>query len=155
MVKISPKPDLKKLEKQIVDLTEALQRERADSVNLRRRVDEERAELGKFYKAMVVRELLPAIDSLERALMHAPKDLKKHNYVKGVQAVIKQFEQVFKQLGVERIKTVGAEFDPKYHEAISVEDKGGKKEVVSAELQSGYKINDEVIRHAMVRVERK
>src|SRR3990167_4384905 len=150
---------IKQLEKQVQELTEALQRERADSVNLRRRVDEERAQLGNFYKAMVVRQLLPALDNLERALMHVPKYLKAHDYVKGVQGVVKQFEQCFKQLGVERIKTVGSEFDPRLHEAISVEDAGcaglpaGRQvEVVCEELQPGYKLGDEIIRHATVRV---
>ncbi|HEX5395346.1 MAG TPA: nucleotide exchange factor GrpE, partial [Candidatus Saccharimonadales bacterium] len=113
---MSKKPNLKDLQKQVGDLTEALKRERADSVNLRRRMDEERAKLGDFYKSMVVRELLPAIDNLERALLHIPKDLKDHDYVKGVKGVVKQFEQCFKQLGVERIKTVGQQFDPRLHE---------------------------------------
>jgi molecular chaperone GrpE len=103
---------------------------------------------------MVVRQLLPAIDNLERALMHVPKDLKNHDYVKGVKGVVKQFEQSFKQLGVERIKTVGQEFDPRYHEAISVEDAGGTVEIVSQELQPGYKLGEEIIRHATVRVKR-
>jgi len=149
---MSKKPTLKDLEQKVGELTEALQRERADSVNLRRRVDDERAKLGDFYKAMVVRELLPAIDNLERALMHVPKDLKNHEYAKGVQGVVKQFEQSFKKLGIERIKTIGQEFDPRYHEAVSVDDAGGKVEVVCEELQSGYKAGDEVIRHAMVKV---
>lgn len=146
------KPSLMQLQKQVDDLTQALQRERADSVNLRRRVDEERAQLGNFYKAMVVRQLLPAIDNLERALIHIPKDLKNHDYVKGVQGVVKQFELCFKQLGVERIKTIGTEFDPRFHEAISVEDAGGHVEVVCEELQPGYKLGNEIIRHATVKV---
>jgi molecular chaperone GrpE len=149
---MSKKPNLKDLQKQVDDLTEALQRERADSVNLRRRTDEERAKLGDFYKSMVVRQLLPAVDNLERALMHTPKDLKGHDYVKGVQGVARQFEQCFKQLGVERIKTVGQEFDPRLHEAVSVEDAGGQVEVVCEELQPGYKLGDEIIRHATVKV---
>lgn len=156
---MSKKSSVAELQNQINDLTEALQRERADSVNLRRRVDEERAQLGNFYKSMIVRELLPAIDNLERAMMHTPKDLKSHDYVKGVQGVVKQFEQCFKQLGVERIKTVGQEFDPRYHEAVSVEDAGGaglpvgrQVEVVCEELQPGYKLGDEIIRHATVKV---
>ena len=82
-------------------------------------------QLGDFYKAMIMRELLPALDNLERALKHVPKDLADHDYVKGVQGVAKQFEDCFAQLGVERIKTVGEHFDPKLHEAISVEDAGG------------------------------
>lgn len=154
MAKKDKKSPANDLQKQVDELKEALQRERADSINLRRRTEEEREKLGVFYKAMVVQQLLPAIDSLERALKHAPKDLAKHDYVKGVHGVAKQFEKIFADLGVERIKTVGEEFDPRYHEAVSLEDEGGKKEVISEELQPGYKIGDEVIRHAMVRVKR-
>ncbi len=149
---MSKKPTLKDLQQKIDELTEALQRERADAINVRRRADEERSKLGNLYKAMVVQELLPAIDNLERALMHVPKDLKNHEYVKGVQGVAKQFEKVFADLGVQRIKTVGQAFDPKYHEAVHMEDGDGTVEVVCEELQPGYKIGDEVIRHAVVKV---
>jgi len=151
---MSKKPSIKDLQQQVDELTEALQRERADAINVRRRADEERAKLAEFYKAMVVQELLPAIDNLERALSHIPKDLKDHDYVKGVQSVFKQLEKAFSELGVKRIKTVGEEFDPRYHEAVSMEDAGGEVELVCEELQPGYKIGDEVVRHAMVRVRR-
>jgi molecular chaperone GrpE len=101
---------------------------------------------------MVLRELLPALDNLDRALKHAPKDLAGHDYVKGVEGVKKQFEDCFAKLGVERIKTVGEVFDPRLHEAVHMEDGDGAVEVVCEELQPGYKIGDEVIRHAMVKV---
>lgn len=143
---------LEKLEQELGELKEALQRERADAINVRRRADEQRSQLGEFYKATVVRNLLPAIDNLERALTHVPKDLKDHDYVKGVQSVAKQFEKVFSDLGVKRIKTVGEEFDPKYHEAVSMEDGNGTVEVICEELQPGYRLGDEIIRHAMVKV---
>lgn len=146
------KPTIKELEGKISELTEALQRERADSMNLRRRTDEEKKRLGEFYKAMVVQQLLPALDNLERALTHTPKDLKDHGYVKGVKSVIKQFEQSFTQLGVKRIKTVGEVFDPRLHEAVYMEEGDGSVEVVCEELQPGYTLGDEVIRHAMVKV---
>lgn len=149
---MNKKPTLAQLQQHITELTEALQRERADAMNVRRRSDEERAQLGNFYKALIVRELLPAIDNLERALKHVPKDLAGHDFVKGVVATLKQFEKILTELGVERIKTVGAPFDPRYHEAVSMEDGDGTHEVVSEELQAGYKIGDEVIRHAMVKV---
>jgi molecular chaperone GrpE len=149
---MSKKPTIKELEQKIGELTEALQRERADAENLRRRTAEEKSRLGEFYKAMVVQELLPALDNLERSFKHVPKDLKNHDYVKGVQAVLKQFEQCFAQLGVKRIKTVGEAFDPKLHEAVQMEDGDGTVEVVCEELQPGYTIGDEVIRHAMVKV---
>jgi molecular chaperone GrpE len=149
---MSKKPTITELQQKIVELTEALQRERADAENLRRRTQEEKSRLGEFYKAMIVQELLPALDNLERALKHTPKDLKGHDYVKGVQGVIKQFEQSLARLGVERIKTVGEVFDPRLHEAVHMEEGDGTVEVVCEELQPGYKIGDEIIRHAIVKV---
>lgn len=140
------------LEKQIAELTNALKHERADSENIRRRHEEQITGLKSHVKAMVVGDLLPAIDNFERALKHVPKDLEHNDYVKGVQGVVKQFEKTLDQMGVERIKTVGEPFDPRYHEAISIEEGKGSKEIISDELQSGYKIDDYVLRHAMVRV---
>ncbi len=140
------------LQKQIDELTEALQRERADSENIRRRHEEQIAGLKTIVKASVVRDLLPVIDNFERALKHIPKELEKNDFVKGVQGIVKQFEKTLTDLGVERIKTVGEAFDPRYHEAVSMEDGYGTVEIVSEELQSGYRLGDEVIRHAMVKV---
>lgn len=149
---MSKKPTTAELEQQVADLTEALQRERADVINVRRRHDEQVTSLKTLVKASVVRDLLPAIDNLERSLKHVPKDLDGHDYIKGVQAVVKQFEKTLADLGVQRIKTVGEVFDPRLHEAISMEEGDGTTEVVSEELQAGYTLGDEVIRHAMVRV---
>ena len=149
-------PDKDKLEQQIAELTEALQRERADATNIRRRHDEQLAQLKTVVKADVIEDLLPAIDNLERALKHTPQDLQDSDYAKGVQGVVKQFEKAFKTIGVERIKTVGELFDPQWHEAVSMDEEGdGSEEVVSEELQAGYRLGDTVIRHAMVRVKRR
>src|SRR5581483_11743194 len=84
--------DIEELQQQIAELTEALQRERADATNLRRRHDEQIASLKNVVKASVVRELLPVIDNFERALRHVPADLESNDYIKGVQGVVKQFE---------------------------------------------------------------
>ncbi len=140
------------IEQKIGELTEALQRERADATNMRRRHDEQMAGIRVIAKAGVIRELLPAIDNLERSLKHVPKELEGNDYVKGVQSVVKQFEKTLKDVGVERIKTVGEPFDPTFHEAVQMEEGDGDTEVVSEELQSGYSIGSEVIRHAMVKV---
>jgi molecular chaperone GrpE len=140
------------LDAQIAQLTEALQRERADAVNLRRRHDEDMANLRLRVKATVVKDLLPIIDNFERALKHVPEDLADNDYVKGVQGVVKQCEKTLADMGVERIKTVGESFNPELHDAVSAEEGDGDTEVVSEELQAGYKIGNDVIRHAMVRV---
>jgi len=140
------------LEQHVASLTEALQRERADATNLRRRHDEEMTSLRTRVKAHVIHDLLPVIDNFERALKHVPADLTDNDYIKGVQGVVKQFEKTLADMGVERIKTVGEPFNPELHEAVSMEEGEGGHEIVSDELQAGYKIGDDVIRHAMVRV---
>jgi molecular chaperone GrpE len=145
--------DTAALEQQIGDLTAALQRERADAMNIRRRHDEQVATLKNVVRASIVRDFLPVIDNLERALKHVPDDLKDNDYVKGIQGVVRQFEKSLSDIGVVRIKTVGEPFDPSVHEAVSMDEDGeGAEEVVSEELQAGYLLGDEVIRHAMVRV---
>ncbi len=138
--------------KQIEELTEALQRERADALNLRRRYEEQIASLQTLAKASVVRDLLPVIDNFERALKHVPEDLAGNDYVKGIENIVKQFERALEQLGVKKIKTVGEPFNPHLHEAISLEEGDGGQEVVCEELQPGYVLGEEVLRHAMVRV---
>lgn len=144
--------DVTALQKQVADLTEALQRERADATNLRRLHNEQIAGLRVSAKVQTVQELLPVIDNFERALKHIPKDLADHDYVKGVQGIVKQFEVTLSNMGVSKIATTGSVFDPNLHEAVSMEEGDGKEEIVSDELQSGYVLGDVVIRHAKVRV---
>lgn len=145
-------PDENTLQQQVEELTNALQRERADAMNMRRQHNEQLANASANAKVHVVRKLLPVIDNFERALKHVPADLEGNDYVKGIQGIVKQFEKTLADLGVQRIKTVGEPFNPHLHEAISMEEGDGDQEVVSEELQSGYTLGDDVVRHAMVRV---
>ncbi len=152
------------LQQQVAELTEALQRERADVINIRRRHDEQIASLRTSVKSHVVKDLLPVIDNFERALKHLPtteraepKDMSPDekqvfDWIEGVKKILLQFEKTLADIGVERIATVGQPFDPNLHEAVSMEEGDGDQEIVTEELQSGYKIGDDVIRHAMVRV---
>lgn len=151
---MSKKPGVKELEQQIGELTEALQRERADAVNMRRQTEEQLSGLKNLVKAQVISELLPAIDNLERALKHVPKELEGNDYVKGVEGTAKQFDKVLSDLGVAKIKTVGEVFNPALHEAVGMEEGEGEVEVISEELQPGYSVDGEVIRHAMVKVKK-
>lgn len=152
--KAAPEPntELEQLQTELQALTTALQHERADAINLRRRHEEEITSLRTRIKAHVLSELLPVIDNFERALKHVPKELADNDYIKGIQGVVKQFEKTLADMGVERIKTVGQPFDPVVHEAVSMEEGEGTREVISEELQSGYRLGDDVIRHAMGRV---
>ncbi|RTK95019.1 nucleotide exchange factor GrpE [Candidatus Saccharibacteria bacterium] len=146
--------ELELLQRQVAELTEALQRERADATNIRRRHDEQLANLKSVLQVSVIESLLPVIDNFERALKHVPEDLADNDYIKGVQGVVKQFEQTLQGLGVKRIATVGEPFNPHVHEAVGVDEGDGEEEIVSEELQAGYQLGDTVIRHAMVKVRR-
>jgi len=141
-----------KAAQQIIELTNALQRERADATNIRRQHEEQIANLRTIVKSNVVRDLLPIVDNFELSLKHLPKDLEGNDYIKGIQSIVKQFEKTLSDLGVERIKTVGEAFNPHFHEAVTMDEGDGTREIVSDELQAGYKIGEDVIRHAMVRV---
>ena len=150
------KPTVAELQQQVADLTDALQRERADVMNVRRQHDAQIGNLHSSVKTNVISDLLPVIDNFERALKHVPADLEGNDFVKGVQGVVKQFEATLANMGVERIKTVGEVFDPQIHEAVSMDEGDGPHEnsveVVCEELQAGYRLGDDVIRHAMVKV---
>ena len=152
---MTKKVDYKEVAEQLVkentELNEALLRERADAMNVRRRAEEDRIKMAGFYKSNVIRELLPVIDNFERSLKHVPKNLETNEYIKGIQGIVRQFEQTLEKMGLRRIATVGQPFDPNLHEAVSAEGEGDN-EIVSEELQSGWQLGDEVLRHAMVRV---
>lgn len=145
--------DLETLSQQIDELQDSLKRERADSENIRRRHEAQLSELKTYVTVDIIRSLLPVIDNMERAQQHVPEDIADSQYVKGVESVLKQFATTLEKLGVERISTAGEEFDPELHEAVSMDDsEGGATEIVTDELQTGYKLDSHVIRHAMVNV---
>ncbi len=152
--KLDYKQIAEQLAKELDEANEQLARERADAMNVRRRAEEDKVRLGSFYKAYTVKELLGFLDNLDRALKHAPAEGTKEwdDWFKGIQSVKKQLDDALIKIGVERIKTVGEKFDPNLHDAVTMEDGDGTEEIVSEELQAGYKVGDEIIRHAMVRV---
>ena len=146
---------LELLEQQVGELTEALQRERADATNIRKRAQEEKSQLRSYVKIQVIEELLPVIDNLELAMAHEPAELADHTWVKGVVQIAKQLESKFADVGIARIlATPGTEFNPELHDAVSMEDGEGEHEIITEELRSGWKVDGTVIRPAMVKVKR-
>ncbi len=139
---------------ELAALTEDLQRLQADFVNYKRRIEDERSQVVTFAKQEVLTQILPVIDNLERALSHMPKELERNDWAKGVSQVAKQVTGQLEQLDVRRIVTVGEEFDPNFHEAVQMEDGDGDREVITDELQAGYILGEQVIRHAIVKVKR-
>ncbi len=135
-----------------VELMADMQRIQADFANYRRRAEEDQMRAVSVGREATISALLPTIDNIDRALMHVPKDLVEHEYIKGLKTVAKQFIKDLEDMGLEKMKTVGKEFDPELMEAVHMEDCEGDKEMEVEELTSGYKLNGQVIRHAMVQV---
>ena len=157
--KKSAKKDNKyiELEQQIGELTQDLQRVRADFENYRKRVDAEKDSARNAGEASAVLKLLPVIDTIERATKHSPADIAEHNWVKGVGSLIKQLDTVLANLELARIPAApGDAFDPEIHDAVQFDDEAeGDHEVIGAELQAGYSYKGVPIRHAMVKVTKK
>ena len=147
--------EIDELNKQVIELTNALQRERADATNVRRRAEEDRLKMATYFKASVIKELLDFIDNFDRALLHAPKtaDKAQSDWIQGLNSIDKQLKSALATLGVERIKTVGEIFDPRIHEAVHMDNNSeGTIEVITEEFKPGYIMDGEVLRHAMVKV---
>lgn len=144
------------LEQQIAEITADLQRTRADFENYRKRVEQEKTAARESGQAAAILKLLPTIDNIERAVMHAPEDIKDHAWVQGIVGLTKQLDKSLENLNLKRIDAeVGTPFNPELHEAIQFdEDAEGDKEVIADVLQSGYILNGMPIRHAMVKVTR-
>ena len=142
------------LEQQIAELTADLQRTRADFENYRKRVEAEKVAARETGKAGAIMKLLPIIDTIERAVVYMPDDLKDHKWAQGISGLVKNLDKALESLDLKRIDAKkGVEFNPDLHEAIQFdEDAEGDKEVIAEELQAGYTLGGSPIRHAMVKV---
>lgn len=143
-------PKLAELEQRLEELTADLQRERADFANFRRRAEEDRARAMQTASELTIKQLLPTLDNLTKVLAHLPVGVREDAWAVGLQESIRATEKTFEQMGVARMGTVGEDFDPNLHEAISHDDTGGH--TVVEEYQPGYTLGDKVLRHAVVKV---
>jgi molecular chaperone GrpE len=145
--------EIDKLQAKVDELTSLLQRERADSDNIRRQNEARVANLKVSVKVDLIKELISFVDDFDRAVAHTPKELAENDYVKGVHSVAKRLDSALAKIGANRINTKQAEFDPEIHDAVTYDENGeGNKEVVIEELVSGWMVDGVVVRPAKVRV---
>lgn len=134
-------------------LLDRLARLQAEFDNARKRAAREQQEFREFAAADVIKNILPVLDSLERALKAAGEGNDLRN---GVELIHRQFLDALQKLGVQPIPATGKEFDPRFHEAIEMVDTNEVEDHhVLDEVQRGYKFKDRLLRPAMVRVARK
>jgi molecular chaperone GrpE len=143
------------LEQQLGELTLDLQRTRADFENFRKRADIEKNMARASGRVSAIEQLLPVIDTIERAIGHTPEELKDNPWALGIIGASKKLEKALTDMGVKRINsTPGTAFNPEFHEAVQFDESDGEHEVIAEELQAGYMLGDDVLRHSMVKVTR-
>lgn len=143
---------LEKANKEIADLKDKYLRTLAEFDNYKKRTLKEKAELILNGSEKTVKAVLPVLDDFERALKDKSDDPKAIK--DGVQMIFNKFVKALESLGVKKIDTDGKDFDTDFHEAVAMVPGMGdeKKGKVIECVQTGYTLNDKVIRHAKVAV---
>ena len=124
------------------------QRAQADFINYKRRSEQEKEEISKFASSVLILNLLPIVDDLERAFNSIPPRLVKLSWVEGIRLIERKLQANLKAQGLSQIEALGEPFDPNFHEA--VRQGKGKDGIVIEEIQKGYKLHDRVIRPTKV-----
>ncbi len=139
------------LEKEKKDNWDRYLRSAADLENLRKRQKREVDDTKFETRGKVLKEMLPVVDNLERAIEHAAAASEdKHPIVEGVQLVLRQFVTAFERLDVHPVDAMGQPFDPNMHEAISQMESDLAPGTVVQVLQRGYKSGDRLLRPTLV-----
>lgn len=143
--------DIADANKQIQELTETAKRAMADLQNYRKQVEKERKDFAAFASAGLLMELLPILDSFNRAFSQVPEEIKNTDWFKGALGIEQQLAAIMKRQGViEMGSQTGKKLDTAIHEPITVGP--GEKDVVIEEFEKGYMLGEKVLRPAKVKV---
>lgn len=131
-------------------------RSQAEIENVRKRFQKDKQDLAKFANEMIIKQLLPVADNLEKAITHTTDENALDALREGIDLTLKSFLDTLEKNGVERVEALNQPFDPNFHEAVSqAENNAVEPGTVVNELQKGYTLNKRLIRPAMVVVSRK
>jgi molecular chaperone GrpE len=138
------------------DYRDRLLRTTAEFENYRKRVERDRAQLAEFASSDILKDVLPLVDDLERALAATPSTdtaAALAAYRAGVELIYRQVLELLRKRGVTPVDAVGVDFDPHVHQAVSQEQSPSHREgEVIEELRRGYRLGDRLLRPAMVKV---
>lgn len=144
---------LEQLKQQAEENHQRFLRAQADFDNYRRRTMKEKEEFAKYASLKLIEQLLPVVDNFERALAVGKDNKDVDALTKGIDMIFRQLDQVLAGEGLKPMETVGAPFNPEYHQAImQVESDEHEEGIVVEEVQKGYMLKDKVLRPAMVKV---
>ncbi|GFP19518.1 molecular chaperone GrpE [Candidatus Hakubella thermalkaliphila] len=144
---------VKQLEAEIADYVDTLKRVQAQFENYKKRIKKEFDTFTQISTHKLVKQLLPVLDNLERALSSAESTDDKGKIIEGVKLIYHQFKEALEKEGLKTIDPAGDRFDPYFHEAImQVESDEHEDNTVVEVFQKGYLINDHLLRPAIVKV---
>jgi molecular chaperone GrpE len=125
----------------------------AEFENYKRLAQRDQREYSRFANEQILKELLPVLDNLERAIKSAKASRNTEALIHGVELTLKQFMEVLSKFGVRPISSVGQPFDPSRHEAVTrIENRDVPENTVVEEYHKGYLLHERVLRPAMVAV---
>ena len=131
-------------------------RSQAEMENARKRFQKDKQDLAKFANDTILKQLLPVVDNLEKAIAHAMDENALDALREGIDLTLKGFLDTLERNGVERVEALNQPFDPNFHEAVSeAENDAVEPGTVVNEFQKGYTLNKRLLRPAMVVVSRK
>jgi molecular chaperone GrpE len=144
---------LQSKDQEIKALSDRLLRLQAEFENFRKRTAKERTEVIKFANEGLLGEIIPVVDSLERAIQSANENVDIENLLEGLRLVRRLLNLLLERAGVKEIHAQGETFNPELHEAISVVESGDHPDnTIVEEVQKGYLLNGRVLRPSIVRV---
>jgi molecular chaperone GrpE len=145
---------IEQLEADAKEATNRYLRLAADFDNYKKRVRQDQSETIQLANADLIGKLLPVVDNFHRVIESAPPEVD-DAWLKGIQLTLQQLDELLASQGVSTIESVGQPFDPSLHEAIGHEESDEHPEdTVVSEVRKGYRLNDRVVRPALVRVAR-
>lgn len=144
--------EVETLKATLSETEDRLLRLQAELANIQKRNAKERQDAAKFRSQSLAQELLPVMDSLERALAIEVEDEKSLNLKKGLEMVMNLFTEAFSKEGISQINPIDQPFDPNFHQSIQMQPaaEGQTSDTVVAVVQKGYTLKDRVLRPAMV-----
>jgi len=142
------------LQKEKDEINDKFMRLNAEFVNFKNRLEKEKIELLKYASFSTLEAILPFLDTFDSAIKCEHKNLEECK--KGFKLVYDSLFDILKKEGLEVIKAEGEKFNPEFHEAIGFDNNDKfDNDICTIELQKGYKLKDKILRHSMVKVNKK
>ncbi len=144
--------EVERLRAEVAELKDRMLRERAELENFKRRQARDKSEALRFSNEGLLRDLLPILDNLHRALQHARTSRECEAIANGVDMTLRALADALERHGVKIVEALGRPFDPAHHEAIGQVESEHPPNTVVDEHQRGYLLHDRLLRPALVTV---